>query len=142
MFVLKAPSEIISNVFKDKKKIIVLVIGIFGVILMFLSFGNKGDSIREEYTLEEYKRELEAELRELCESVEGAGKCRVTVTFSEGESFEYKGSNVIGSEPPRVLGVTVVCRGGDDPDIKKSISECMTALFDIGTNRVCVLKMK
>ena len=133
---------IIRDFVKDKKKLVVLLIGLFGVLLIALSFGTDTEKNQKEYTLDEYKTELEDELRSLCESVEGAGKCRVTVTFSDGERFEYKGSNVIGSEPPRVLGVTVVCRGGDDPDIKKNISECMTALFDIGSNRVCVLKMK
>lgn len=142
MFHLNNLNGIINNFMKDKKKIAVLLIGLFGFFLIALSLGTNTDKEQKEYTLEEYKAELEDELRELCESVEGAGKCRVTVTFSDGERFEYKGSNVIGSEPPRVLGVTVVCRGGDDPNIKNNISECMTALFDIGSNRVCVLKMK
>ncbi len=135
-------NSIINSFIKDKKKLTVLLIGLFGILLIALSLGANTEKEQKEYTLDEYKAELEDELQALCESVEGAGKCRVTVTFSDGERFEYKGSNVIGIEPPRVLGVTVVCRGGDNADIKKSISECMTALFDIGSNRVCVLKMK
>ena len=93
-------------------------------------------------TLDEYKIKLEGELETLCESIKGAGRCEVTVTFSEGEHLEYKGSNIIGSEPPRVLGVTVVCKGGSDLNVKRNICDCMTALFDIGSNRVCVLEMK
>lgn len=142
LFRLNNFNGIINGFIKDKKKLAALLIGLFGVLLIALSLGTDAEKDQKEYTLEDYKAELEDELCALCESVEGAGRCRVTVTFSEGERFEYKGSNVIGSEPPRVLGVTVVCRGGDDPDIKKNISECMTALFDIGSNRVCVLKMK
>jgi len=92
--------------------------------------------------VEEYKRTLEGELEELCTSVRGVGRCRVTVTFSEGESLQYKGSSLIGSTPPRVMGVTVVCEGADRDSVREAISECMCSLFDIRSNRVCVLKMK
>ena len=126
----------------DKKKLAVLAIGIAGILLILLSSAGGAEPDGAEIGLDEYKLQLEDELKALCESIEGAGKCRVSVSFSEGEKLEYKGSNIIRSEPPRVLGVTVVCEGGDDFYIRNSISDCMTALFDIGSNRVCVLKMK
>ena len=119
-----------------------LIAGIVGVILILFSLGSGGETESAPVGLEEYKVRLESELESLCESIDGAGKCRVTVTFSEGERLEYKGSSVVGSEPPRVLGITVVCEGGDNFYIRNSISDCMTALFDIGANRVCVLKLK
>ena len=119
-----------------------VAIGLMGIVLVLFSLGGESDEEHTPDGLEEYKIRLEEELEALCESIDGAGKCYVTVSFSEGERLEYKGSSLIGSEPPRVLGITVVCDGGDDAYIKSSISDCMTALFDIGSNRVCVLKLK
>ena len=132
-------SEILKH---DKKMFFTVLFGIVGILFILLSFGAKSDSKQDCVGLEEYKSKLEGELEALCESIDGAGKCRVTVSFSEGQRVEYRGSAVVGSEPPRVLGITVVCDGGDDPHVRSSVSECMTALFDIGSNRVCVLKLK
>lgn len=122
--------------------LIALIAGLVGIFLVLLSLGSDGEAQSAPMGLDEYKARLESELESLCESIDGAGKCRVTVTFSEGERLEYKGSSIVGSEPPRVLGITVVCDGGDNFYIRNSISDCMTALFDIGANRVCVLKLK
>ena len=122
--------------------LITAVFGLVGIVFILLSLGGGSDSADNTVGLDEYKEKLEEELEALCESIDGAGKCIVTVTFSEGERVEYRGSSVVGREPPRVLGITVVCDGGDSPYIKASISDCMTALFNIGTNRVCVLKLK
>ena len=131
-----------NTVIKDKKKLLAAILGALGIFLILLSLGGGEDKSAEGVSLEKYKAELEDELEAICESVDGAGRCIVRVTFSEGERLQYKGSNIISSEPPRVLGVSVVCEGGDNPNIKRDISDCMTALFDIGANRVCVLKMK
>ena len=122
--------------------LVALIAGLVGIFFVLMSLGSGGDTQSAPAGLDEYKARLESELESLCESIDGAGKCRVTVTFSEGERLEYKGSSVVGSEPPRVLGITVVCDGGDNSYIRNSISDCMTALFDIGANRVCVLKLK
>lgn len=135
-------SKLFELLGRDKKTLVTVAIGLVGILLVLLSLGGGSDTEIPKDGLEEYKSRLEAELEALCESIDGAGRCRVTVSFSEGERLEYKGSSLIGSEPPRVLGITVVCEGGDDSYIKNSISDCMTALFDIGSNRVCVLKLK
>lgn len=130
-----------SSLFKNKKKLLLILLIAVGGLLILLSFGGT-DTDSSSESLADYKKRLENEIEELCSSVEGAGKCRVTLTFEEGESFEYKGSSVVGSAPPKVLGVTVVCEGGGSSEVRSDISKAMVALFDIGTNRVCVLKMK
>lgn len=130
----------LSYILKNKKKIITLLLIAVGLLVMLFSLGGEGEKSSE--SLSDYKKQLEKEMEALCASVDGAGKCRVTVTFEEGERLEYKGSAVVGSAPPRVLGVTVVCEGGGSPEVRSDISRAMVALFDIGTNRVCVLEMK
>ena len=97
--------------------------------------------MEREITLDEYKELLEAEIESLCSDVSGVGRCRVFITFERGVQDTYKGSNIIESKPPKVLGVTVVCTGGDSDAVKSSVTEMISALFDIGYNRVAVLKL-
>ena len=132
-----------NNFFKNKKGALIitaLAIGVF--LLIFSSFiGGEVDSAAQTDTLSEYKTKLEEELADICASVEGVGRCRVTLSFERGAENSYKGSNLIESKPPKVMGVTVVCRGADSDEVRLEIVGMMTALFDIGANRVAVLKL-
>lgn len=136
--------EKITSVFKDKKKFmgVVLLVSLGIMLLAFSSSGGEEHSaVASEMTLEEYKRRTEEELSELCSSVEGVGKCRVTLTFERGAENSYKGSNLIESKPPKVLGVSVVCRGGDLDSVKSELTSLFQALYGIGSNRISVLKL-
>ena len=115
------------------------LVGIFFVVVSTSSGSSKPSD--GELSLDEYKERLEAEIESLCSDIEGVGRCRVFITFERGVQDTYKGSTVIESKPPRVLGVTVVCRGGDSDAVKSSVAEMICALFDIGYNRVAVLKL-
>ena len=133
----------IMKYIKENKRIILIalfaLVGVFFVIIS-TSFGGN-ESAEPEVSLDEYKELLEAEIESLCSDVDGVGRCRVFITFERGVQDTYKGSNIIESKPPRVLGVTVVCSGGDRDVVKRSVSEMICALFDIGYNRVAVLKL-
>lgn len=129
---------------ENKRGRIALILLLLGVILVFFSTApKKSDSAPEhsENSLEEYARELEERVEKLCSSVEGVGKCRVYITFSRGETSSYKGSALIESKPPKVQGVSVVCAGGDSPYVKSALTEMLCALFDVGTNRIAVMKL-
>ena len=130
----------LKSFFKDnKKKLIPILFAVIGVLLLICPMlKDKGSDI----ALSDYKRELESELEDVLSKVDGVGRCCVTLTFAEGESAEYKGSKVISTSPPRVMGVSVVCEGGGSAEVSERISELLCALFDIGANRVSVLKMK
>ena len=135
--------EIVNLIINDKKKLTMLILAILGIVLILLSLpSEKSEAAAESGTLEEYKRKLEDELAELCSSVEGAGRCKVSVSFSEGAKSEYRGTNKISETPPRVQGVTIVAEGGSNPKVKSALTECITAMFDIKANRVAVLEMK
>lgn len=132
------------SVFKDRKKLLwVLILSSIGIMLLsFSAFGGAGSGeASAEMTLEEYKKEMESELEKLCASIEGVGKCRVTVTFLRGRENTYKGSNLIESKPPKVLGVSIVCRGADSDTVRAELTELFCALFDIRSNRISVLKL-
>ena len=108
--------------------------------MLFLSYESSGGESSLN-TDSEYEEKLESEIEKLCSSVDGVGKCRVFITFKRGEQNTYKGSNLIETKPPEVLGVTVVCRGGDSEAVKQELSEMLSALFDIGYNRIAIMKL-
>jgi hypothetical protein len=118
-----------------------IAVGIL-LILISSSLGEKrNESKTAEVTLEAYKESLERELVSLCSDIDGVGKCRVFITFERGALNTYKGSAVVETKPPRVLGVTVVCRGADSDSVRGALIDMITALFGIGSNRVAVLKL-
>lgn len=115
-----------------------------GIILILLSssFGKEsGVQSDNKLTLAEYKSQLEDEIASICSSVEGVGKCRVIITFERGEQNSYKGTSVIETKPPRVLGVTVVCRGADSDAVRYALVDMLTALFDVSSSRIAILKL-
>lgn len=128
---------------KNKKALGVVLLLLLGIFLLIFSSVDPSLSEGAESvdSLEEYKSRLEAELGELCSSVNGVGRCRVTVTFERGEERVYKGSTLIESKPPKVMGVTVVCKGADSDLVRAELVSMMSALFDIGSNRIAVLKL-
>ena len=128
---------------KNKKSIIILILLLSGIFMLIFSSSAATESPKSEESegLDEYKKRLEGELADICSSVSGVGKCRVTVTFERGEEKIYKGSSLIESRPPKVMGVTVVCKGADSDAVKAEIVGMMSALFDIGANRIAILKL-
>lgn len=135
-------SDRLVTFFKGKKKMaLILILVSLGLMLVALSSATSADPA-EQGSLSEYKEELEKRLEKLCSEVDGVGRCTVMVTFSRGEENTYKGSQLTESKPPRVLGVTVVCDGGESSAVRARLSQMLCALFDIGANRVAVLPSK
>ena len=126
---------------KNRGFIILLIAGVLLLLFSFIFTQPQSYAAKEDKTLDVYKAELEAELADFCSSVSGAGKCRVMVSFSSGEKFEYKGNTLIGVEPPVVCGITVLCKGGDSESVRAEISSLLSALYGIRQNRICVLKL-
>lgn len=113
-------------------------------------------------------RELQQETEKLLRSVEGAGKVSVMLTLESNEERVYatdteeksdkdssrqnKSQHIIVDTAqgetglmqkiiyPRVRGVAVVCSGGDDPRVRSEISSLLSALFDIGSNRISIAR--
>ena len=124
---------------KNKKTIIIIGLVIFGLLLS-LSLGGEEKS-KEPETLSEYKLLMEAELEKLCSSLDGVGKCSVTVSFSRGAESSYKGGKLTETKPPKIMGVAVACKGADSPRVRQALCELFTSLYDIPSNRVAILKL-
>lgn len=132
----------IKKALTNKGMVFTIALVLVGILLISLPQDNTAIKNDDEITLDEYKARLEEELSDMCRSVKGVGKCYVMITFLRGEENTYKGSLLIESKPPRVLGVSIVCQGADSNNVRASLTEMICALFDIGANRVAVLKME
>lgn len=83
---------------KDKKLKIVVIIGLAGIVLIFLSqfsfFSNKktdsgAQSASAAASLESYSKELEDKIHALVCSIDGAGEAQVMVTFESDAEYVY-----------------------------------------------------
>ena len=130
------------NYFKGRRRLLAVALLLFvGALLILLPFST-GKEEKSELTLEEYKVDLEEEVASIASGVKGVGKCRVLITFERGAQNTYKGGELIETRPPLVLGVTVVCDGADSDNVRVRLTDMITALFNIPSNRVAVLKSK
>ena len=129
--------------FKGRKRIVtVAAVSLLGMLLILLPLSAVKEETGSEDTLYEYKLELEEEVASLASTVKGVGRCRVLITFERGAQNTYKGGELVETRPPLVLGVTVVCDGADSDHVRVRLTEMLTALFDIPSSRVAVLKSK
>ena len=116
-----------------------LLIGV--ILLAASSAGAKGETNAEQSDLGAYGEALEERLRELCSLVEGVGRAEVMVTFESGVQAEYQGSTQIATLPPKILGVTVLCTGGENAEVRANLTGMLGALLGIGASRICVLAL-
>ena len=114
----------------------------FGVaLLLFASSGEKQEDFGEQSDLEAYGAAMEARLEAFCSQVEGVGRAEVMLTFARGAQAEYHGSTQIGTLPPEILGVTVLCTGGASDAVRSELTGMLSALLGIGTSRISVLRL-
>ena len=117
----------------------------------------------------EYRAALEKRLEETVTSLYGAGRSSVMVTLecdyetvyardgsyskdeaSSDEKSEYiiidssqhEDGLVLKTVTPRVRVVAVLCEGGDDPYVRERVCEMLSALLDLGSNRISVSKIQ
>ena len=127
-----------------------------------------GDNDESKQFSQEYQTNLENQLENIIKKIDGAGHCDIMITFEtssenvyaynsskekdnekEKNSYEYitvdtgdgEKTVLIKQLEPKISGVVVVCDGGDNLQVKEKIISCITALFNISTNRVSVNKM-
>lgn len=109
-----------------------------------------------------YREQLETQLKELIEQLDGAGRTVVMVTLESGEETIYAVDTQSGQMQnqethvlledgsaleettylPAVCGVAVVCDGGGDVRVAARITELVRALLDLSANRICVEQRK
>lgn len=116
----------------------------------------------------EYVTALENKLSEMITLISGAGKAKVIITLecdyetvyakdgslskddnSTDEDSEYiiidrketQGGLLLKTVTPKVRGVAVVCEGGDNQYVRNAVTQMLTAVLDVGVNRISVSKL-
>lgn len=169
-------NRIIVSLKNDRKRLIILIVAVLGIILIVISSFGKESASDEETTQpqtgfseSEYTAALEKRLEETVASLYGAGRARVMVTlecdyetvyardgsYSQDEassdekneyiiidSSEREDGLVLKTVTPRVRGVAVLCEGGDAPYVCEQVTEMLSALLDLGSNRISVSKIQ
>jgi stage III sporulation protein AG len=155
--------------FLKKYRYVVLIL-VLGIVLMLLP----GEDEQEPQlpATEEVQQEpdLSRQLSQLLGQIEGAGKVKVLLTFSEGAQTIYQTDVNTATEngslseetktvlidngdrgeeglirqiiPAKYLGAVVVCQGADAPAVRLAIVEAVSKVTGLGADRVTVLKMK
>ncbi len=117
----------------------------------------------------DYTAQLENKLSEMIALINGAGRTRVIVTLecdyetvyakdgslskddsSTDEDSEYiiidsektQSGLLLKTVTPKVRGVAVVCEGGDSQYVRNAVTEMLSAVLDIGINRISVAKIQ
>ncbi len=152
------------RVLVSEKKGLWLIVAVLLLGIVLMIFGDAGDNSEKLGGDGESlgADELEYRVKELCERVRGVSEVSVMITFeTAGEQIyaqntkstgvgnggearvEYvtvSGDVVpIGTVMPRIRGIAVVCRGGDDVSVKLKLTEMLCTLFSVDSNAVSIM---
>ncbi len=154
------------------KLIIILIGAVAGILLLLFGNSTDTKEEREALSVSQssvydeakYEEELVMKIENVCKRVKGAGEVSVAVTLdgsyraiyaqnlADGSSSkrEYflvgSGSSekalLLGYSPPEILGVAIVCEGGENKGVKAEIISLVSALLDLPTNKIYVASSK
>lgn len=153
----------------DKYKYVCIVL-LVGIALLLIP-GKKQEVVSQvKLTESDTERLDEKELANILQSVQGAGSVQVMLSVASGEKTVFqtdqdtsgtgedrnvKTQTVIVTDaqrnesglinqvnPPVYLGAIVVCQGADSPTVKLAITQAVSKITGLGTEKICVLKMK
>lgn len=158
-----------SKQLKTKVLVIIGIVGILLILISEIDFSpSKSTENLSSGDYVSYVNNLDKELTEIISNIDGVGTCKVMITLkntsesvyakntdissadsSSSQNDEYviyNGTN--GDSPlllkenfPAIEGVAVVCSGGDNVKIQEQIKKCVSALFNISSNRISVSKI-
>ena len=160
-------SEKISVMF-EKYKYVLLVVAL-GLVLMLWPSKKETKPATQAQPQPVQQISITDELCIILSQIRGVGRVRVMVTEQSGAVTLYQtdesGTQDSGSSthdsrtvlvssggtesglvksvsPPVYLGAIVVCQGADDPAVRLAVSQAVSSVTGISTDRISVLKMK
>jgi len=151
--------------FDGKKKIALFcALGVLGVLLVILgAVGTKSeknaDNNAEISADDAYIEELENKICNMIAKVTGDADAAVLVTcdggtehvyVSDGDDGEYVTVRSGGEYSlvllrnlyPKITGVSVACRGGNDAEVRKKLIDVISTALGIPSNRICIVGTK
>lgn len=163
-------NELLSRIKTDKRLLIIVVLGLSGILLLTFSELKPNEKEAPAETdkaadTAQYEESLETRLAELISSIDGAGRAKVMITLDSGDENVYATEDKSGEKSyersyvvikqsgdengmllkiaePEIRGVAVVCEGAGSAEVRQEIINTVTAVLNVGTNRVNISKMK
>ena len=155
------------KVFKENKKLQLIIVVLLAIILLFSIF-SKENNIKTTNNVDEitqYVSLLEDKLCNLLSKVEGCGKVSVAIMIDSGKetvlamkktTIESSGKIQMEETPiivngktvvlkenfPKISGVLIVCEGANKISVMKKIQQATTSLLDVDINKIEILAMK
>lgn len=114
----------------------------------------------------EYIEMLENKIKTITEQITGSDRVKVIVSISSGPEYIYVSNEELdenysakeyitvktenGSDElillkevyPKVEGVSVACRGGDNPEVQVKLIRVISTALDVSSNRICIVGTK
>ena len=168
-------NSILGKWIKKRNKSDFVVLILLGVMVMIVAMPTGAKQSQKETQTQEqkeqqlqtedsYKEQLQKQLKELLEHMDGVGKTRVMLTFSdEGtdqldknvtkdgnkkeeitvvyDTGDTRQPYVICRQMPKIEGVVVVAQGGGNAKTVTEISNAVMSLFPVEAHKVVVVKM-
>ena len=157
----------ISAIFKKYKYAILVLVAGIGLMLVP---NIKKEPETTNTVLVQKQADLAEQLEQTITQISGVGRAKVMLSISRGEETLYQtdvnesygsddsskhSSTVIVTDaqkaqvglvrqinPVIYQGAVIVCEGADSPQVCLSVVEAVSKATGLGTNRICVLKMK
>lgn len=153
---------------KERYIVIACVLGVALILLSELVPSGSTKKADDSMDYQEYIVSLEEKTQDIISSIDGVGKCKVMITLCEtDESFYasnieentdsghiskkneyvfYEDNNndspvLIKQAFPKVMGVAVVCQGGDNAFVKERVISAVSSLFGISSAKISVSKI-
>lgn len=158
----------LEPVLKKENRVWLILMALLGVFLLvgpsIFEGENKTVSLDDADMFSEnvWIQQQEQKLEELLSQMQGTGKTRVMITLESGEESVYAmntrtdGTNTqkehvllhSGSAAlvesvwmPQVQGVAVICEGAGDASVDRKITEIVSVLLGVSSNRISIAKM-
>lgn len=156
---------------EKKRVNLLLCVGVAGLLLIALSewfplkmkteSAQSAPATDSTANQQDYAQQLEQRLEEVIAQMDGVGRVEVMVTLRQGQEAIYATDQETSSQGetsvhhvlvsddglietfqmPQVLGVAVVCEGGDTAAVQNRISSLVESLTGVGANHITVAKM-
>ncbi len=133
---------------------------ILGVVLMILPLNKRTDDDVATVVSgsSDYAEITEQRIEEMLLGIEGAGSCEVTITLANSGENIYirengsvlvikdKNGNEVPvlrrEELPQIAGVTIASIGAESKIVASAITEAVSTVLGIGSNKICVVLKK
>ena len=145
-----------------KYKYLLLVL-LVGVGLMLIPSNSEKKEVQQTPAAVVTQQSLSEELTAILSKIQGAGKVQVLLTVKAGEQIIYqvdpngtdREDTVIITDaeraqngliqqiiPPSYRGAIILCQGADSASVRLAVTEAVSSVTGLDSNRISVLKMK